>query len=338
MPRDKDWCTLIPVEPRFQGFAAVVGSGAKVGVDVTLRPIPSWVRGLESECFLSWSDDQFFKSASFALVVPYRANSLGNPTPTGSVDPVSGRPHSNEHQNVQQAQLALLALWLANPTPLLYGPVVHAEYDAGSWGSRCWGSCLQLYYTIGDWGPSMNAGDLASADRIANGLADIAHHQGDTGLWLAIRSLYVGLSTAGEWRMRYAADWIAMEALFGPRNGLQLRRRISQRGGAFLAEPGDDPAGLTQAIRKAYDWRCKAIHGAISRKPADPRALSQHRIELLDQVEGWLRSTILRIIADPELIRTFASADREEYLSGLEPSGDARGCLMALFPKKRKSP
>ena len=65
-------------------------------------------------------------------------------------------------------------------------------------------------------------------------------------------------------------------------------------------------------IKDSYGWRSKTVHGLKLSK-----LTAKHSEQLITQLEAIVRRSLLKILADDDLIGTFDSKEREQHLDTL---------------------
>ena len=111
------------------------------------------------------------------------------------------------------------------------------------------------------------------------------------------------------WAIRYSLFWIALEALFGPEDAREITYRLSQRVAFFLGHDRADVKGLFSLTKKGYAYRSKIVHG---RWKEDAGSESQ-----MAEAEDLVRRSLVRVLEDQELIKTFSGKTRESFLDDL---------------------
>jgi hypothetical protein len=131
----------------------------------------------------------------------------------------------------------------------------------------------------------------------------------ETALFNAFRATWAALQMAIQ-PVRYALLWIALESLFGPEDGREMTFRLSQRIAMFLAPDRGAARALFGAVKDAYGFRSKIVHGKWQR--------DSDAMERLADIERWTRTALLRLLQQAELRAIFSGRKtRETYLDAL---------------------
>jgi hypothetical protein len=130
-------------------------------------------------------------------------------------------------------------------------------------------------------------------------------------IWRAVYSVSLGLRET-DWASRFMQMWIAMEALFGPEDAREITYRISQRIALFLIAEKRNAFDLFQEVKSSYSWRSKVAHGLrLNKLETDESEVLSYSIEQL------VATSLKKILLDPNLVKTFDGAQREEFLDSL---------------------
>ena len=113
----------------------------------------------------------------------------------------------------------------------------------------------------------------------------------------------------GSVEIRYSLFWIALEALFGPKDGRELVFRLSQRIAFFLAKSRSGARETASIAKKAYDFRSKLVHGNWQ-----PNAKAE---DLMGDTENIARSCLVRMTESETLLDAFMKDSRESFLDNL---------------------
>jgi hypothetical protein len=112
---------------------------------------------------------------------------------------------------------------------------------------------------------------------------------------------------------RFLLSWVAIEALYGPSNPMEISYRLSQRVAFFLVpKRTNETRNLYESTRAGYSWRSKVVHGLRLSNLTE-----EESIKISHDAETLLRNTFLRILGDPEMIDRFDGDSRDEYLDSL---------------------
>ena len=105
---------------------------------------------------------------------------------------------------------------------------------------------------------------------------------------------------------RYPFFWMALESLFGADDAADIGYKLAQRISFY---PGDTPEvarDLFKKVKACYRMRSIIIHG---RWKDDPKI-----DDIMYTSEAMVRTVLRDLLADPELLRTFISKDRDKFL------------------------
>lgn len=268
---------------------------------IILAQMPAWVRDEKMLESLSEWDRESVKESSAAFIAAYEAKALGSPDPTWT----GKTPKSIQETKYELCILANLALWFRS-CPASFTVVLHApDFGSGPVGQRI-SRHMPLLFCPADVDTHISAANIAIAARLHSGLASVKHDEGS--LWTAIRATWAGLQFNAE-PVRYALLWMALEALFGPEDAREMTFRLSQRIAFFLFEDRVKAREVFGAVREAYGFRSKIVHGRWKETPDGLRRMVE--------IEDWVRSAFERILTDHTLRETFGSKKREGYLDDL---------------------
>ncbi len=148
-------------------------------------------------------------------------------------------------------------------------------------------------------------GDFELAQRLHSALTNLPR---DHSAWTGVRVSWAALEMPAA-EIRYLLFWIAREAPFGPDDARETTFRLSQRIAMFLAEDSHGARQPFQTAKKCYGFRSKVAHG---RWKHDPNADS-----VMAETETLIRRSMLRLLADQELVSKFHGKGREVYLDEL---------------------
>lgn len=266
-----------------------------------LTALPAWIRNQPSSEMLSDDDCLTLVSATHAFIVTYEAAGLGAPDPDW--DGVS--PKSIQETKYEHGVLANLALWLSRPSPACFIVVLHAPQFDGEPILQQSKSYQPLFCHPKDENARITAADIDLAVRLHRSLLEVSR---DTAIWTAVWATWAGLQMRIE-PVRYALFWIALEALFGPENSREITYRLSQRVAFFLAKGRGEAKGAFATAKNAYALRSKIVHGRWKAN-ADITAK-------MASTEDLVRRSLIRILEDAELRRTFSDTARERFLDDL---------------------
>jgi hypothetical protein len=119
------------------------------------------------------------------------------------------------------------------------------------------------------------------------------------------------------WEARYLWQWIVLEALFGPDGPTETTHRLSQRIALFLTKEPETRAEIFKAVKDAYGWRSKLVHGGRLSKLSPEKAQ-----ELTIFTENTIRLSFDAILSDNHLAELFNTKNRDRYLDSLAFSNE----------------
>lgn len=106
---------------------------------------------------------------------------------------------------------------------------------------------------------------------------------------------------------------IAMEVLFKPLTG-KLTRGMSERISHFLCKAGPEVNHTFKRFVEIIDFRARVIHGDMTYVDLS----KPDKVELVHDLEHFLRLSLQKIFRHDDLIETFSSlGEREKYLTSL---------------------
>lgn len=266
-----------------------------------LTALPAWIRSQALIESLSAGDRQALAQATHGLVVTYEAASLGTPDPNWD----GAGPKSIQESKYEHGVLANLALWLSRPSPVCFILVLHApQFDSDPWLQQI-EKHSPLFCHPRDKDARITAADIDLAVRLHQSLLEASR---DTAIWTAVRATWAGLTMNIE-AIRYSLFWIALEALFGPEDAREITYRLSQRVAFFLAKDRTEARNLLATAKSGYAFRSKIVHG---RWKHDVDGESK-----MASTEDLVQRSLIRILEDAELMKTFSGKVRERFLDDL---------------------
>ena len=268
---------------------------------ILLAATPEWVvkdKLLES---LSAWDREAMLASPCSLIASYEAAALGDPDPAWT----GPKPKSIQDKKFELCLLANLALWLTRASPAHFVIVLHAPQVDDTLLIQSISRHSPLLCHPQDEDARIEATDIPVAVQIHHSLAVITR---DTSLSWAVRATWAALQTNAE-VIRFALFWMALEALFGPKDAREIAYRLSQRIALFLGENQVDAKQFFSLAKKGYGFRSKIVHGHWKN---DPEGLTR-----MAEVENLVRKSFLRILSDEALRNTFSGRERESYLDEL---------------------
>jgi hypothetical protein len=256
---------------------------------------------------LSAIDREGVKTATHAFLLTYSADALGTPDP----DWKGPEPKSIQESKYELGILANLALWLVRPSPACFHVVIHAPQFGSEPVIQQIERTSELLCHPGDVESRFTEDDLSLDATYHEALVKVPR---ETALWTAIRAAWGGLQMNVE-SIRFLLFWVGIEAMFGPEDGREITFRLSQRLGLFLGETKADARQLFDLARAGYGFRSKIVHGQWKE---DPNATKR-----MAEAESLFRHAFARILSDQQLVSTFTSKQREQFLDSLAFNGAA---------------
>jgi hypothetical protein len=267
--------------------------------------MPDWVKKDSLLEHLSYQDRQGIAQAQHALVAEYDATSIGEPDPTWA----GKEPKSIQDLKFQSAMLASMALWLVQPSSVCFTVALHAI----SWTIPGQPHKQPLLQQVDRHTPlfchpdhlpnSVSAGHAVTAGKLHEMLLSVPRKN---AVWTALRAFWAGLTSYAR-DLRYPLFWIGLEALFGPEDNTgEITYKLSQRIAFFLS---DTPEGARDIFRKSkacYGARSQIVHGRWEDSPKMD--------VLMGDTENIVRSVMLRMMNDAEMLKTFLSKQRDKFL------------------------
>jgi hypothetical protein len=127
----------------------------------------------------------------------------------------------------------------------------------------------------------------------------------------AASALWTGLRAEDE--VRYLLVWVALEALFGPKDGHEVTHRVAERIALFLSPRLGARRELYAQAKQDHGLRSAVVHGrGLARRHRAQPGVNE------ENSERFIRASLLKILSDPGMTSTFSSeAKREDYLDGL---------------------
>jgi hypothetical protein len=268
------------------------------GNDFVLQDMPQWVKddkGILGD--INYYDRQAILQDQHALVAEYEANSIGQPDPAW---PKESR-RSIQRSKDEAAVLANLAIWLKQPSTVCFTIVLHAISVIQHVDGR-----LPLICHPNDVQSIVDKDDVAKAGQIHAVLCSIPRKN---SVWTAMRALWAALTT-NEADIRYSLLWIALEALFGDEGPSgEITHKLAERIALFLADTPDEARGLYHKTKKSYQKRSIIVHGRFNNDSVID--------EFMAHSEAILRTTLRHLLDKPDLLNTFTSEQRSNFVGDL---------------------
>lgn len=273
---------------------------------------PTWLQQDRTFSVLSMTDQDIVHFATHALIAEYDAATMYDPDPSWK----GANAKSFQETKGQQAMLANLSLWLAQPSPVCFTTVFHAR----SWTiSETAGlpPVIELISTEPalhchpkDVDTVLTPAQVVEAARLHSVLTAIPPKN---SLWQGLRMSWAALCTSID-DLRYPLFWSALESLFGlddraPQFSTRMRQRIAR----FLTDDIASQGLIDKQTMECYGMRSKIVHGRWLYDPDLER--------MMEYTEDFVRRSLLRILNDPSLLLIFQSEDREKYMNQIVAAG-----------------
>jgi len=300
------WVTTAPINSAWRGPTFDVTAPVDLGWGVRLIVLPDWLKQPSITGLMSWTErTAYIGEATFALSVEYDADSLGEPDPQATIEPLSKQDVAAE-----KLRRANLALWLARPSWAGFRMVISAHEDEGEWVLRQTYQTPTIRPIERDASNALSRDDFSLAKKLGDSASELSIK---ASTWIAMMLLWRAL-TETWWESRYLLLWVALEALFGSGTPNETTYRLSQKLAFFLAEDRSKVRGLYDRAKAGYSVRSKVVHGfqhhsSLGKAKAD---------ELLADSESFVRRALGKILTDPQHRQTFSgNKQREEFLERL---------------------
>jgi hypothetical protein len=291
------WYTVTPLH----NLKMPAESRFDFGAGVVLGPLPSWICNDPMVEMLSTIDRQAVKEAAQAFIVEYEAASLGDQDPSWK----ESEPKSIQETKYELGVLGNLALWLSRPSAVCSTVVMHAPQFGSEPAVQQITRHSPFLCHPKDVEAAVSLDDISLASKLHLSLVQIPRQN---AIWTAIRAACFALQM-NTTEIRYSLWWIALEALFGPEDAREITHGLSQRIGFFLGENKKTARELFARARKGYTFRSKVVHGRWKENPETEL--------LMADAETSTRRSLLRILQDAEVRKTFLEKNRETYLDDL---------------------
>lgn len=272
---------------------------------ITLRAAPKWLTDEQDwHSELGFVDREAVQGATTVFFAEYEADALGSPDPNWT-----GRePRSIQNTVAVNMALSSLALWIARPSALSCGIIMHFEADRDEPFLRSAGMLNSIRVMNAEAGNELTDQDFQIAAPLATAL--VAMPRGGA-LWTAISMLLRSLPER-QIEIRYLLHWVALEALFGPDSGGETVHQLSERIAFFLGATPDEKREHFATAKSLYEIRSKIVHGREPKK-----FIGDQSLQKIGETEQIVRLALRKILLDHELTSRFASNARNDYLAGL---------------------
>lgn len=269
--------------------------------DLVLAALPDWIAKDSTVADMGQFGRQMLAEASHGFVVDYVAEGLGDPDPAST----GSKAKSIQEAKSELAVLANLALWLSQPSPVCFTHVLHAPEFRGKPIVQQVKLHTPLICHQRDSDNTLSSEDFDLARTLHSRLVCVPTAN---AIWTAVRATWSALPMNVR-EVRYSLLWVALEALFGPEDGREITFRLSQRVAFFLADNPSDARELFATAKRGYAFRSKVVHGRWKENTESDA--------LIGDAEMLVRRSLIRVLQDVALTRTFLGRNRERYLDDL---------------------
>jgi hypothetical protein len=275
------------------------------GDGFVLKELPLWVTEEQMLKNLSYTDRQSIPLAKCALMADYEAASIGEPDPSAA----PGDPKSIQGRKFNAVLLANFALWLAQPSKACFTTVFHGLH----WDVPGQSNKQPIIQQIERQNPMYchpaevaNTVSLEQANEAGRFHAVLLSVPRKNPVWRAMRMYWAGLTNSAA-DIRYSLFWIGLEALFGPDgNTGEITYKLSQRAAFFISNTPQDARDVFGKAKKCYAMRSKIVHGLWEYDPSIDITMAD--------TEMIVRASCRRLLTDPEMLKTFMSKKRDQFL------------------------
>jgi Apea-like HEPN len=129
-------------------------------------------------------------------------------------------------------------------------------------------------------------------------------------LWTALRMASFGLDEL-RWEIPFSLNWIALEALFGPKGSEKIIDTIANRIASFLEDPSKTKKERLHETKDAYVWRSKVLHGRVlyGRHTEKKRRSAQDALDHTGETIWW---ALRKILLDKALVSEFENDSKRQ--------------------------
>ena len=269
------------------------------------RAVPAWLHGSEMLKRLSYIDQQYVSDATCALISEYEANAIGEPDPTSPPD----HPRSIQQRKFNSIILGNLALWIAQPSRACFSIVCHGlHWDIP--GEQTKQPLVQqlerqnaMHCHPSDENKRLSLDQVIDAGSLHRTLVPIPRNN---PVWQAMRMFWAALSSY-QADVRYALFWVGLEALFGPDgNTGEITYKLAQRAAFFTSDTPQQARDVFNKAKKCYALRSRIAHGRWEYDPSMDASMAD--------TEAIVRACSRRLLTEPEMLKTFMSKKRDQFL------------------------
>lgn len=298
------WQSWAPIF-NWQHLPDIPKNGINFAKGVRLEKLPKWVRSEEAIKDLHGSQRSEIRNyVKYGFRLDYDAASLGDPDP----DYKGEEPRSRQNKAVELFHLANLALWISKPTPIRLPTYLHFDNPGDPKSIRDSGSGLGFSHHERDSDNKITTADIDLAIKLHSVLFNLDRKN---TVWLTSRLVWKSLFER-LWEIRVLIQWIALESVFGPQGGGELRYRIAQRIGFFLAKNREEAKEIFENAKTYYRWRSRIVHGDELNKLTREKSL-----DVSFMTQEYIRKSLFKILQNNNLIDLINEKRRELYFDSL---------------------
>ncbi len=302
----RNWQTIVPVQ-NFWEFP--IELPYPFNARTFLRALPEWLLSdnpgeTVDELRFPFRKEFAIDGISHCITVDYQADALGSPDPEWRGE----KPRSIQDVAVEEARNVFFSFWLVRPTTLSFRKLAHTVNHPPNWIIRSIETYKPFCYHPIHGHEIYKSEDFERVRYLFNALNKLPPK---SALHTAMQAAIQGL-TEDSWTLRFLVLWLVLESLFGPEDPREITFRLSQRIALFLSKDRTVARELFDQVKTSYAWRSKAVHGLRLEKLTPEKSN-----ELIIQLEGLVRRSIVFILSDQSLVSIFDTTDREDYLDGL---------------------
>ena len=302
---ERRWHTVAPVRCNFDEEDGLLDEPFEIGERVSFGPVPAWFRDKAIPTELGSFERRENESLSRAIIVERVVKGWSRP----------GRAEDEEDED--RVRLAQLSLWIAGPLKVEYDHVIQVEPPSPNGIRFCAGWRNLPVVGSGLAGVEcLKAEHLSKARAVYAAALEERQPERRGPLWVALRMSALAMDQHHP-DVAFLLLWVGLEALFSPAGSGETVYRTSQRMALFLESDRSQARELFRKIKAAYDRRSKVVHGrsrGLLLKKGEAEAAA---LRALEESAAWLRDAVLRIVANPELLRVFSAGSRDAYLDAL---------------------
>lgn len=296
------WCTVAPIS--YHDRNKLLEKGFQFSDEVSISLYPSWLSDPGFKRQLSSDIEAIVDNNQFVLISQYEGHSLSDTDPSWTGD----EPRTMEDKAFEEIQLATLALWISRPSLISFKTLIQAAKVNTEWRRVLHFHFKGLSAHPRDIQTVLTIDDLEMSRDLFRQIKNLPRRG---SVWVSLRTTLEAL-TEDWWEGRFLFLWVALEALFGPKDAREVSYRLSQRMGFFLAHDSAESKSIFSEMRKSYGWRSKVAHGVALNK-LSPKTSE----EILWRTEEILRRVLIQILLNPDVIKSFNGSTREEFLDSL---------------------